>query len=234
LLSVPVCRPSFWSSSLRCGFQCNRSGQGGLAIDEAFQRRVSEALKSPRRQSAEHSEGHVAPPCGPKIMTVTTMAASLLPSSVGGCRCGYHSAWQAPLIGGSPRRPSPLVDPVHLHIWRSHQLRRTTQRIAIDPRAFGKQPPWRERSLPATLRAGRAVDCTLYASGTFLPRRSLRVPVIAGIVCGAARAIERDRDGFSTLSRVEPLRHRGRHTLLPDNARPAAVCRAARMTPGSG
>jgi Cu(I)/Ag(I) efflux system membrane protein CusA/SilA len=114
-------------------------------IDEAFHRRVREGrLKDRDDIVAAHAEGTVHR-LRPKLMTVTTMAASLLPllwSEGAGAEIMKRVA--APMVGGLVTSAVLTLEvlPVIYTIWRTTQLRRA-QRLGVPIEAVvGPPPSW--------------------------------------------------------------------------------------------
>ncbi len=106
-------------------------------IDEAYQRRVRDGLIRTRDDIvAAHAEGTVQR-LRPKIMTITTMAASLLPLLwADGAGADIMKRVAAPMLGGLVTSAFLTLEvlPVLYTIWRAHQLaraqRRTPSRLA--------------------------------------------------------------------------------------------------------
>jgi Cu(I)/Ag(I) efflux system membrane protein CusA/SilA len=102
-------------------------------IDEAFYRRVREGrLRSREDIVAAHAEGTVQR-LRPKIMTITTMAASLLPLLwAEGAGAEIMRRVAAPMLGGLLTSAFLTLEvlPVLYTIWRYRQLRRA-QRTAV-------------------------------------------------------------------------------------------------------
>jgi Cu(I)/Ag(I) efflux system membrane protein CusA/SilA len=145
LLSYPLSAPVWVGLLSAVGLAMQTGVVMVVYIDEAFHRRVREGrLKSREDIVAAHAEGTVRR-LRPKIMTVTTMAASLLPllwSEGAGAEIMKRVA--APMIGGLATSALLTLEviPVIYTIWRSHQLRQAQRSgIAID-RVVGKTPPW--------------------------------------------------------------------------------------------
>jgi copper/silver efflux system protein len=114
-------------------------------IDEAFHRRVREGKIRGRADIVEaHAEGTIAR-LRPKIMTVTTMAAGLLPLLwADGSGAEIMKRVAAPMLGGLATSAFLTLEvlPVIYTIWRSHQLRRA-QRLNRDlGTILGQAPPW--------------------------------------------------------------------------------------------
>jgi len=96
-------------------------------IDEAFFRRVREGrLRNREDIVAAHAEGTVQR-LRPKIMTITTMAASLLPLLwADGAGSEIMRRVAAPMLGGLVTSAFLTLEvlPVLYTIWRARQLRR--------------------------------------------------------------------------------------------------------------
>jgi Cu(I)/Ag(I) efflux system membrane protein CusA/SilA len=99
-------------------------------IDEAFMRRVREGrLKSREDIVAAHAEGTVRR-LRPKIMTITTMGASLLPLLwTDGAGAEIMRRVAAPMLGGLVTSAFLTLEvlPVLYTIWRTRQLRRAEE-----------------------------------------------------------------------------------------------------------
>ncbi len=102
-------------------------------IDEAFHRRVQAGLLRTRADIVEaHAEGTVRR-LRPKIMTITTMAASLLPLLwADGAGAEIMRRVAAPMLGGLLTSAFLTLEivPVLYTIWRTHQLQRA-QRLDL-------------------------------------------------------------------------------------------------------
>jgi Cu(I)/Ag(I) efflux system membrane protein CusA/SilA len=114
-------------------------------IDEAFHRRVREGLLRSREDIvAAHAEGTVRR-LRPKIMTVTTMAAGLLPLLwAEGAGSEILRRVAAPMIGGLLTSAFLTLEvlPVLYTIWRTRQLRRA-QRLGVPIETIvGAVPGW--------------------------------------------------------------------------------------------
>jgi Cu(I)/Ag(I) efflux system membrane protein CusA/SilA len=98
-------------------------------IDEAFYRRVREGrLRNRDDIVAAHAEGTVQR-LRPKIMTITTMAVSLLPLLwADGAGSEIMRRVAAPMLGGLATSAFLTLEvlPVLYTIWRQRQLRRAT------------------------------------------------------------------------------------------------------------
>jgi len=114
-------------------------------IDEAFHRRVREGkLESRDDIVAAHAEGTVRR-LRPKIMTITTMAAGLLPLVwADGAGAEIMRRVAAPMLGGLVTSAFLTLEvlPVLYTIWRYRQLRRA-QRTGMPLSAIvGAVPAW--------------------------------------------------------------------------------------------
>jgi Cu(I)/Ag(I) efflux system membrane protein CusA/SilA len=117
-------------------------------IDEAFHRRVREGrLRSREDIVAAHAEGTVQR-LRPKIMTVTTMAAGLLPLLwTEGAGAEIMKRVAAPMIGGLATSAFLTLEviPVLYTIWRTHQLRRAERTGEPIEKVVGDVPAWARR-----------------------------------------------------------------------------------------
>jgi Cu(I)/Ag(I) efflux system membrane protein CusA/SilA len=114
-------------------------------IDEAFHRRVREGLIQSRNDIvAAHAEGTVQR-LRPKIMTITTMAAGLLPLLwADGSGAEIMKRVAAPMLGGLATSAFLTLEvlPVLYTIWRGRQLRRS-QRTGVPLETIvGAVPAW--------------------------------------------------------------------------------------------
>jgi Cu(I)/Ag(I) efflux system membrane protein CusA/SilA len=114
-------------------------------IDEAFHRRVREGRINRREDIIEaHAEGTVRR-LRPKVMTITTMAAALLPllwSDGAGAEIMRRVA--APMVGGLGTSAFLTLEvlPVLYTLWRSRQLR-AAQRAGVPlAEVVGTVPAW--------------------------------------------------------------------------------------------
>jgi Cu(I)/Ag(I) efflux system membrane protein CusA/SilA len=117
-------------------------------IDDAFHRRVREGMIQCRDDIvAAHAEGTVAR-LRPKIMTITTMAAGLLPLLwAQGAGAEIMRRVAAPMIGGLVTSAFLTLEvlPVLYTIWRNRQLRHS-QRTGIPLETIvGRAPAWTRR-----------------------------------------------------------------------------------------
>ncbi len=102
-------------------------------IDEAYQRRARAGLIRTRDDIVDaHAEGTVQR-LRPKIMTITTMAASLLPLLwADGAGADIMKRIAAPMLGGLITSAFLTLEvlPVLYTIWRAHQLARAQRRTS--------------------------------------------------------------------------------------------------------
>jgi copper/silver efflux system protein len=114
-------------------------------IDEAFQRRVREGRLKTREDIIEaHAEGTVRR-LRPKIMTVATMAAGLLPLLwAEGAGAEIMKRVAAPMIGGLATSAFLTLEvlPVLYTLWRAHQLRRSIREGVSLEAIVGLFPAW--------------------------------------------------------------------------------------------
>jgi Cu(I)/Ag(I) efflux system membrane protein CusA/SilA len=114
-------------------------------IDEAFLRRVREGTVHDRADIvAAHAEGTVLR-LRPKIMTITTMAAALLPLLwADGAGAEIMKRVAAPMVGGLATSAFLTLEvlPVVYTIWRGAQLARARRAgVSLDA-IVGTAPPW--------------------------------------------------------------------------------------------
>jgi copper/silver efflux system protein len=114
-------------------------------IDEAFHRRVQQGqLKSREDIVQAHAEGTIQR-LRPKVMTVTTMAASLLPLLwTDGAGAEVMKRVAAPMLGGLATSAMLTLEvlPVIYTIWRARQLLRA-QRSGVPLESIvGRAPAW--------------------------------------------------------------------------------------------
>lgn len=117
-------------------------------IDEAFHRRVREGRLQNRDDIvAAHAEGTVQR-LRPKIMTVTTMAAGLLPLVwADGAGAEIMRRVAAPMLGGLATSAFLTLEvlPVLYTIWRHRQLRRSQRTATPLASIVGTVPAWARR-----------------------------------------------------------------------------------------
>ncbi len=114
-------------------------------IDAAFYRRVRAGqLRSRDDIIAAHTEGTVQR-LRPKLMTITTMAVSLLPLLwAEGAGAEVMRRVAAPMVGGLATSAFLTLEvlPVLYTIWRTRQLRRATRLGTTIDAVLARQPPW--------------------------------------------------------------------------------------------
>jgi Cu(I)/Ag(I) efflux system membrane protein CusA/SilA len=114
-------------------------------IDAAFYRRLREGhIRTPEDIALAHAEGTVQR-LRPKLMTVTTMAASLLPLLwAEGAGADVMKRVAAPMIGGLATSAFLTLEvlPVLYTLWRQHQLRRAQLAGVPLERIVGTAPEW--------------------------------------------------------------------------------------------
>jgi Cu(I)/Ag(I) efflux system membrane protein CusA/SilA len=114
-------------------------------IDEAFHRRVREGrLRTPADIVAAHAEGTLRR-LRPKVMTVTTMAASLLPLLwADGAGAEIMRRVAAPMVGGLVTSALLTLEvlPVIYTLWRTAQLRRADRAGVPIATTVGVRPAW--------------------------------------------------------------------------------------------
>jgi Cu(I)/Ag(I) efflux system membrane protein CusA/SilA len=114
-------------------------------IDEAFHRRVREGTIRDRSDIiAAHAEGTVQR-LRPKIMTIATMAAGLLPLLwAEGAGAEIMRRVAAPMIGGLATSAFLTLEvlPVLYTLWRHHQLRRARRLGVPIETVVGSGPAW--------------------------------------------------------------------------------------------
>jgi Cu(I)/Ag(I) efflux system membrane protein CusA/SilA len=114
-------------------------------IDDAFHRRVRAGRIRTRDDIVEaHAEGTVRR-LRPKIMTIATMAAGLLPLLwAQGSGAEVMRRVAAPMIGGLITSAFITLEviPVLYTIWRSHQLELARRRGVPLEQVVGRPPAW--------------------------------------------------------------------------------------------
>ncbi len=114
-------------------------------IDEAFHRRVGQGkIRNRDDIIAAHADGTVQR-LRPKIMTITTMAAGLLPLLwAEGAGAEIMKRVAAPMLGGLLTSAFLTLEvlPVLYTIWRQHQLQRAERRGVALAAIVGKVPRW--------------------------------------------------------------------------------------------
>lgn len=149
LLSYPISAPVWVGLLSTVGLAMQTGVVMVVYIDEAFYRRVQAGTLRTREDIVEaHAEGTVRR-LRPKIMTVTTMAATLLPllwSDGAGDEIMKRVA--APMLGGLATSALLTLEvlPVIYTLWRHSQLRRA-QRAGVPIEAVvGRMPAWMRSS----------------------------------------------------------------------------------------
>ncbi len=121
-------------------------------IDDAFYRRVREGRIRNRQDIVEaHAEGTIRR-LRPKVMTVTTMAAGLLPLLwADGAGAEIMKRVAAPMVGGLATSAFLTLEvlPVLYTIWRGAQLRRSQRSGVPLPSIVGPAPGWVLPGAPA-------------------------------------------------------------------------------------
>ncbi len=145
LLDYPLSAPVWVGLLSAVGLAMQTGVVMVVYIDEAFHRRVREGrLESRDDIVAAHAEGTVRR-LRPKIMTITTMAAGLLPLVwADGAGAEIMRRVAAPMIGGLATSAFLTLEvlPVLYTIWRHRQLRRA-QRTSVPLREIvGAVPAW--------------------------------------------------------------------------------------------
>jgi Cu(I)/Ag(I) efflux system membrane protein CusA/SilA len=114
-------------------------------IDEAFHRRLREGrLRTRDDVVAAHAEGTVQR-VRPKVMTIATMAAGLLPLLwADGAGAEVIRRVAAPMLGGLATSAVLTLEviPVLYTLWRQAQLRRAQARGVPLAAIIGRPPPW--------------------------------------------------------------------------------------------
>jgi len=127
-------------------------------IDEAYQRRARAGQIRTRDDIVDaHAEGTVQR-LRPKIMTITTMAASLLPLLwADGAGADIMKRIAAPMLGGLITSAFLTLEvlPVLYTIWRARQLSRAQRRTATLP---AREPNGVAGQLPADLGGASAAE----------------------------------------------------------------------------
>jgi Cu(I)/Ag(I) efflux system membrane protein CusA/SilA len=145
LLSYPLSAPVWVGLLSTVGLAMQTGVVMVVYIDEAFHRRVREGRLNSREDIvAAHAEGTVRR-LRPKIMTVTTMAASLLPllwSEGAGAEIMKRVA--APMLGGLATSALLTLEvlPVIYTLWRHGQLRRAQREGVSLESVVGTTPTW--------------------------------------------------------------------------------------------
>ncbi len=148
LLHYPVSAPVWVGLLSAVGLAMQTGVVMVVYIDDAFYRRMREGLIQSRLDIvAAHAEGTVQR-LRPKIMTITTMAAGLLPLLwADGSGAEIMKRVAAPMLGGLATSAFLTLEvlPVLYTIWRARQLRRS-RRTGVPLEAIvGAVPPWARR-----------------------------------------------------------------------------------------
>jgi Cu(I)/Ag(I) efflux system membrane protein CusA/SilA len=140
LLGIPLSAPVWVGLLSVVGLAMQTGVVMVVYIDEAFYRRVREGRLNSREDIvAAHAEGTVRR-LRPKIMTITTMAASLLPLLwTDGPGAEIMRRVAAPMLGGLVTSAFLTLEvlPVLYTIWRTHQLAQARRSVASAGAAFG-------------------------------------------------------------------------------------------------
>jgi Cu(I)/Ag(I) efflux system membrane protein CusA/SilA len=114
-------------------------------IDEAFHRRLRDgAIRTRDDIVAAHAEGTVRR-LRPKVMTITTMGAALLPLLwARGAGSEIMRRIAAPMVGGLITSAFLTLEviPVLYTVWRYSQLKRAERTGASLESIVGRVPPW--------------------------------------------------------------------------------------------
>ncbi len=145
LLGYPMSAPVWVGLLSTAGLAMQTGVVMVVYIDDAFHRRVREGRLRSRDDIVEaHAEGTVRR-LRPKVMTVATMAASLLPLLwADGAGAEIMKRVAAPMLGGLVTSALLTLEvlPVIYTIWRSAQLRRARRAgLSIDS-VVGRAPAW--------------------------------------------------------------------------------------------
>jgi len=145
LLGYPLSAPVWAGLLLVVGLAMQTAVVMVVYIDAAFHRRLREGrIRSRDDIVAAHAEGTIER-LRPKVMTVTTMAANLLPllwADGAGSEIMRHIA--APMLGGLVTSAFLTLEvvPVLYTIWRTAQLRRAIRRGVPLETIVGPAPSW--------------------------------------------------------------------------------------------
>jgi Cu(I)/Ag(I) efflux system membrane protein CusA/SilA len=148
-------------------------------IDEAFHRRVREGSSHREDIVAAHAEGTVQR-LRPKIMTITTMAASLLPLLwADGAGSDIMRRVAAPMLGGLATSAFLTLEvlPVLYTIWRHRQLRRALA-LGVPISAIVGTP--RHRNGTRSPAPPSSIPPPRQSTGPIRPDRGRRPDVSAG------------------------------------------------------
>jgi Cu(I)/Ag(I) efflux system membrane protein CusA/SilA len=145
LLGYPLSAPVWVGLLSTAGLAMQTGVVMVVYIDEAFHRRVREGRLASREDIvAAHAEGTVRR-LRPKIMTVTTMAAGLMPLLwADGAGAEIMKRVAAPMLGGLATSAFLTLEvlPVIYTVWRCSQLRRARTRGANIEAVVGVIPAW--------------------------------------------------------------------------------------------
>ena len=148
LLDYPLSAPVWVGLLSAVGLAMQTSVVMVVYIDEAFHRRVREGMLRSRDDIvAAHAEGTVQR-LRPKIMTITTMAAGLLPLVwAEGAGAEIMRRVAAPMLGGLATSAFLTLEvlPVLYTIWRYRQLRRSQRTGTRLDAIIGTVPAWARR-----------------------------------------------------------------------------------------
>jgi Cu(I)/Ag(I) efflux system membrane protein CusA/SilA len=156
LLGYPLSAPVWAGLLLVVGLAMQTAVVMVVYIDAAFFRRVREGrLESRADIVAAHAEGSVER-LRPKVMTVVTMTASLLPLLWSrGAGADVMRRIAAPMIGGLCTSAVLTLEvlPVLYTIWRARQLRRADQLGVPIAEIVGAGPSWARPAPPSEVAA---------------------------------------------------------------------------------
>jgi Cu(I)/Ag(I) efflux system membrane protein CusA/SilA len=148
LLEYPLSAPVWVGLLSAVGLAMQTGVVMVVYIDEAFHRRVREGMLRSRDDIvAAHAEGTVQR-LRPKIMTITTMAAGLLPLVwAEGAGAEIMKRIAAPMLGGLVTSAFLTLEvlPVLYTIWRNRQLRRAQRTGTPLETIVGAVPAWAQR-----------------------------------------------------------------------------------------
>lgn len=143
LLHYPISAPVWVGLRSTVGLAMQTGVVMVVYIDEAFRRRIREGrLKSLADIIEAHAEGTVLR-LRPKLMTITTMAAGLLPLLwADGSGAEIMKRVAAPMLGGLVTSAFLTLEviPVLYTLWRARQLRGLQKSEAAIDAAFAQAP----------------------------------------------------------------------------------------------
>jgi copper/silver efflux system protein len=149
LLGIPLSAPVWVGLLSTVGLAMQTGVVMVVYIDEAFYQRVHQGRLRTREDIVEaHAEGTVRR-LRPKVMTVTTMAATLVPLvSAHGAGSEIMRRVAAPMLGGLVTSALLTLEvlPVIYTIWRSRQLRRADRAGVPIEAVVGRVPTWARRN----------------------------------------------------------------------------------------